>query len=167
MYALLLNSALQGLCFLSERRALKLLFSGNVDVLASWGESFRWVGGSRPYPAILKLRYYVRPVWKRKKFRRRAVFQRDRYRCAYCQEFLGSKCTLDHVIPRDSGGPSTWENCVTSCFPCNNKKGNRTPEQANMSLSFRPFAPGGSLFYDYQQLENHHCEWKYYLNTGY
>jgi len=30
---------------------------------------------------------------------------------------------------------------VTSCFKCNLKKSNRTPEEANMQMKHKPFAP--------------------------
>jgi 5-methylcytosine-specific restriction endonuclease McrA len=63
---------------------------------------------------------------------------RDRYRCAYCGD-RGD--TVDHVIPRAAGGPSTWENLVASCGRCNGRKGNRTPEQAQMKLRVRPREP--------------------------
>jgi len=34
--------------------------------------------------------------------------------------------TLDHVNPRDNGGEEyDSDNLVISCFPCNNKKGNK------------------------------------------
>lgn len=35
----------------------------------------------------------------------------------------GLRPTVDHVIPRSLGGETTIENLVTSCSPCNNKKG--------------------------------------------
>ena len=35
--------------------------------------------------------------------------------------------TVDHVIPKSRGGPSTWENLVCACMRCNNRKNNRTP----------------------------------------
>jgi 5-methylcytosine-specific restriction endonuclease McrA len=45
---------------------------------------------------------------------------------------------MDHVIPRSRGGASTWENLVASCFACNNKKGDRTPGEAGMTLAKQP-----------------------------
>jgi 5-methylcytosine-specific restriction endonuclease McrA len=57
--------------------------------------------------------------------------------------YCGSKksLTLDHVIPKSKGGMNTWENLVTSCFKCNLKKANRTPEEAKMKMSHKPFVP--------------------------
>jgi 5-methylcytosine-specific restriction endonuclease McrA len=41
---------------------------------------------------------------------------------------------MDHVVPKSRGGKNTWSNLVLSCAACNNKKGNRTPMEANMKL---------------------------------
>jgi 5-methylcytosine-specific restriction endonuclease McrA len=66
---------------------------------------------------------------------------RDRYTCQYCQQVLNTgDLTLDHVIPRSRGGETTWENLVACCNLCNNKKGNRTPDEAGMKL-LRPPRP--------------------------
>ncbi len=37
---------------------------------------------------------------------------------------------LDHVIPRDKGGLTNWENVVCSCIACNTRKGNRLTHEA-------------------------------------
>jgi 5-methylcytosine-specific restriction endonuclease McrA len=54
--------------------------------------------------------------------------------------------TLDHVVPRSRGGDSVWENVVTSCAPCNLKKGNRLPEEVQMRLNSPPRPPAPALF---------------------
>jgi 5-methylcytosine-specific restriction endonuclease McrA len=54
--------------------------------------------------------------------------------------------TLDHVVPRSRGGESVWENVVTSCAPCNMKKGNRLPEEVSMALHSKPRPPAPVLF---------------------
>ena len=73
---------------------------------------------------------------------RMILYARDRYLCAYCGEvFEPYKLTIDHVLPKSMGGKNTWVNCVTSCKPCNHRKGNRTPETANMHLLYVPYAP--------------------------
>ena len=49
--------------------------------------------------------------------------------------------TFDHVVPRDQGGRTTWENVATACSPCNLKKGGRTPKEAHMQLHVQPIRP--------------------------
>lgn len=72
----------------------------------------------------------------------RTLFQRDRNLCMYCGElFPASLLTRDHVLPVSRGGRSVWENCVTACRGCNQRKDDRTPEEAGMKLLAVPFTP--------------------------
>ena len=48
---------------------------------------------------------------------------------------------MDHVLPKDRGGETSWENVVTSCIRCNSKKSNRLPREAGMRLLNRPKRP--------------------------
>ncbi|HBE66613.1 MAG TPA: HNH endonuclease, partial [Planctomycetaceae bacterium] len=52
-----------------------------------------------------------------------------------------SQLSLDHVVPRSQGGKTTWNNIVSSCLPCNSKKGGRTPSEARMKLLNEPKMP--------------------------
>ena len=70
------------------------------------------------------------------------LFARDRHVCMYCGERLPARqLTKDHVHPVSRGGLNTWENVVTACKPCNNRKAARTPEEARMPLLAVPYAP--------------------------
>ncbi|MDE2148797.1 MAG: HNH endonuclease [Gammaproteobacteria bacterium] len=72
----------------------------------------------------------------------RTLFQRDRNLCLYCGRQLPIReLTRDHVIPVSRGGQSVWENCVTACRACNQRKDDRTPEQSGMKLLAVPYAP--------------------------
>ena len=53
---------------------------------------------------------------------------------------------MDHVVPKARGGKDTWENLVTACLPCNNKKGSKTLEEANMILKIKPYKPNYIMF---------------------
>lgn len=77
------------------------------------------------------------------KFSRRNVFLRDRNVCQYCgKHFKDSRMlNIDHVVPRAQGGESVWTNVVLSCVKCNDRKRDRTPEQAGMHLVRRPGLP--------------------------
>ena len=73
---------------------------------------------------------------------RRRLYARDRGLCLYCGHHLSeSAMTTDHVLPRSRGGEHCWHNVVTSCRHCNQVKGCRTPEQADMQLLAVPYAP--------------------------
>lgn len=70
------------------------------------------------------------------------LFRRDGFLCLYCGEaFPRGLLTRDHVVPRSKGGSDRWENVVTSCRACNQRKDNRTPDEARMPLLAVPYAP--------------------------
>jgi 5-methylcytosine-specific restriction endonuclease McrA len=70
------------------------------------------------------------------------LFARDRGVCAYCGgHFRQDDLTREHIVPTSRGGHDTWMNCITACRPCNGHKGNRLPEEANMSLMYLPYVP--------------------------
>lgn len=76
------------------------------------------------------------------------LFARDQQMCMYCgQEFPVRELSRDHVIPTSRGGKDRWTNCVTACRRCNNRKGDLTPEQANMPLLAVPFVPNRYEFF--------------------
>ncbi len=72
----------------------------------------------------------------------RTLFQRDRHLCLYCgRQYPASQLTRDHIVPASRGGPSAWENCVAACRSCNQRKDDRTPEEASMKLLAVPYIP--------------------------
>ena len=79
---------------------------------------------------------------------RERLFARDKHICGYCGGcFPEAELTIEHVRPESRGGANTWENVVTACRSCNQRKGNRTPEQAGMPLLYTPYVP--SLWEDF------------------
>jgi 5-methylcytosine-specific restriction endonuclease McrA len=99
-------------------------------------------------PEVLTLVHYDRPRETAVTFSRRNIFKRDHATCQYCGAKPGSsELTIDHVLPRAQGGTSRWDNCVLACVPCNARKANRTPEQAGMKLSRKPFRPAWKPLY--------------------
>jgi 5-methylcytosine-specific restriction endonuclease McrA len=90
-----------------------------------------------PVPSVVRLRTYVNIRRQRREttMKRARIYIRDKYRCQYCSDHKHAKdLTLDHILPRAQGGESTPQNLVTACVSCNQRKGNRTPEQARMPL---------------------------------
>ncbi|HVK98554.1 MAG TPA: HNH endonuclease [Dongiaceae bacterium] len=72
----------------------------------------------------------------------RLLFRRDCNLCMYCgDKFPVELLTRDHIQPRSRGGSESWTNLVTACRRCNQRKGNSTPEEANMPLIAVPFKP--------------------------
>ncbi len=72
----------------------------------------------------------------------KALFARDRHHCAYCgNRFLASQLEMEHIRPESRGGEWSWMNLVSACRRCNQRKGAKTPEEANMPLLFAPYVP--------------------------
>lgn len=70
------------------------------------------------------------------------ILERDGFRCQYTGERLPRELlNVDHVLDRDHGGKSTWDNMVACRSDINFQKGNRTPEQAGLRLIKRPVEP--------------------------
>lgn len=137
---LVLNSDYLPLNVSSFKRAYKLVFKGKAEIIAS-DESNPIIGSEKNYdrPTIIRLTTYVKFPYKKVPLTRQTVFKRDNHVCLYC----GSKkeLTLDHVMPKSRGGLNSWENLATCCSPCNRRKDDRTPEEAGMKLSHKPYSP--------------------------
>lgn len=52
---------------------------------------------------------------------RKAVFERDAYRCKKCGDY--HDLHADHIFPESRGGEATLDNLQTLCRPCNVRKG--------------------------------------------
>jgi 5-methylcytosine-specific restriction endonuclease McrA len=145
-HVLVLNASFEPLNVCSVRRAHVLVFKGKAEVVEQLESPLRSASDTYPWPHVIRLTTYVRvPRTIKRKISRRALFARDGWRCVYCGQ-SGGRLTLDHVVPRSRGGDSVWENVVTSCAPCNLRKGDRLLEEVHMQLATAPKAPAPVLF---------------------
>ena len=168
---LVLNRLWQPVHVCGVRRALGLLFLDRAHVVDPHeSSSYRthdlssWMVASRDHPesevilsvshrfrvpAVIVLKQYDRIPTKEIRFSRQSVFERDRFTCQYCgSRFETRDLNLDHVIPRDKGGKTTWENVVCSCIRCNTRKANKLPAQAGMFPLNEPRRPRWRPFFD-------------------
>jgi len=125
----------------SWQRAITMIFRGVCEVVEEYDEEIRSVTFAMRLPAVIRL---LRKVGRKRavKFSRINVLTRDNFTCQYCGQHLPvRKLNYDHVVPRSHGGKTCWENIVTSCVPCNDKKRDRTPGQAGMKLRCTPIRP--------------------------
>ncbi|MEX0594136.1 MAG: HNH endonuclease [Balneolaceae bacterium] len=139
-HVLVLNQDYQPLSICSVQRSMKLLFLEKADLLHDAPErKIRTPSTEYVYPSVIRMRRFIRLPYHRIVLTRRNVMRRDRQTCQYCG--TRSDLTLDHVMPKSRGGKDTWENLVTACNRCNVRKGNRTPEEAEMPLEQEPYRP--------------------------
>ncbi|EDM32367.1 HNH endonuclease family protein [Roseovarius sp. TM1035] len=121
------------------QEAVKAAWSDRVDIVAEYDHWVRSPSTVIRIPSVIVLKDYVKPQ-KRVAFTRFNLFLRDDFMCQYC----GSKgdLTFDHVVPRASGGVTSWENVVAACSPCNLRKGSKSLRQSGLSLRKPPRMPG-------------------------
>ncbi|MEM9968584.1 MAG: HNH endonuclease [Pseudomonadota bacterium] len=119
--------------------AVKAKWLERVDIVAEYDECVRSPSTVIKIPSVVVLKDYVKPQ-KRVAFTRFNLFLRDEFRCQYC----GSKedLTFDHLVPRSSGGVTSWENVVAACSSCNLKKGSKPLHRTGLSLRKPPRRPG-------------------------
>jgi len=140
---ILLNSDYSFINVISWKRAVRLMVKGKAEVVAASNKVIRNAEKTIEFiiPKVLRLVKLIRSIYKtRVPFSKKNVVVRDGFTCAYCGK-SDQRLTIDHIIPKSRGGKSTFENCVASCKPCNNRKNNRTPSEANMFLKKKPFQP--------------------------
>ncbi len=93
-------------------------------------------------PEVIRLTQYDRIPKNEVVFTKRNIMEHYGYRCCYCGKRLPPKdLNFDHVMPKSRGGKTNWENIVTSCYPCNSRKDDRTPDEAGMKLLVTPSKP--------------------------
>lgn len=160
---LVLNASYEPLQLISIRRAVVLLIQDKAELVEAAEQRLRARGISFEVPLVIRLMRYIKiPRSLRLPCSRRGVIARDRETCQYCGAQPGrGHLTVDHILPRSRGGPTTWDNVVAACRECNHRKGGRTPEEAGMELLTVPRQPQYVAFALLGELERHDV-WKKY-----
>lgn len=97
--------------------------------------------GVFPVPTVVRLVRYIHARWRHTAgpaWSKAGVLRRDDRRCGYC---TSKATTVDHILPRSRGGRNSWKNTVAACYPCNQRKADRTPAEAGMVLQIQTYAP--------------------------
>lgn len=136
------NACSTPLRWVSWQRAVCAIVSDQAEIIvADDDRQVRSPHLTIPFPREIQLRQYVYvpyvgyggdPV---DRATRRSILHRDKNACAYCG---GAAATIDHIFPKSRGGKDTWENLVAACTACNQRKRDRTPEEASMRLLWEP-----------------------------
>ena len=148
MGVLALNASFEPLTILPIKRALRLVIDEKAEILeVDEGRVFHSERRALDCPSVIRLKRFVHVP---RKFRRQVtntfLFARDSYKCQYCgrhrtelrgREFL----TRDHVVPISRGGLNIWQNVVTACSPCNNRKGSHLSAELGMIPLHAPHEP--------------------------
>lgn len=140
---LVLNASYEPINVCAARRALVLVLKGVATAEEVAPFAIHSARHNLKLPSVIRLLEYRRIPQQTRALSRKNILMRDRYTCQYCLKSPPAvDLTLDHVIPRSRHGESAWENLVACCHSCNNRKGNRTPEEAGLKLQRppRPFS---------------------------
>jgi hypothetical protein len=172
------------LYLVNARSAIRMIFNDQAYVIKNYpgvyfrtgigshyGELYqdkqRNIPGFEPVPSIISYKGSSEELYDVEQnapaFSKYLLLVRDGYRCQYCGNDDINMLTFDHVVPRCQGGVTSWENALTACFTCNQKKGGRTPEQANMRLLREPFTPTRQQLFDAVMTPNNpyvHHSWR-------
>ena len=179
---LVLNRVYLPIRVTTARRALCLLYQGKARVIAAdystydfdeWHRQSPSEGGIRllrgrlGVPRVIVLRSFSGIPRHEVRFSRRNVFVRDGHRCQYCGIIQSAReLNVDHVVPLAHGGPSTWENVVCCCVPCNRRKGSRTPESAGMHLMRPPRRPRWHPLHDAARRGGYPPDWRHFVDAA-
>jgi 5-methylcytosine-specific restriction endonuclease McrA len=162
MDTLVLNRNYYAVHVANWEKAISLLYQGHAEAVDGDLQTYNfedWVEFSKmiednprgfvnsttmriAIPEVIRLTRYDKLPKIAVKFTRRNIYEHYKFRCCYCGvQHKPEDLNLDHVVPKSKGGPTTWDNIVLSCLPCNSRKGDKTPEAAGMVLRVKPSKP--------------------------
>ena len=159
---LVLNQNYEPLNVCRARRAVVLLWRGKAEVLENNSDTMHSPSITIPIPSVIRLVYFIKRPRVQRKMSRREIFIRDSYTCQYCGQRT-KDLTIDHVIPRHLGGQHVWENVVSACKSCNQRKAGRLPRLAGMKLRRQPFQPPALGYRVLHDGAEKHPEWQKYV----
>jgi hypothetical protein len=171
---LVLNRLWQAVNVIGAKRAFALLARGHAHVVHHHEDDFRtfalldWIDFSTSNPPLAELETVHTPTRTIRLPRVILLTFCDKNTCQYCARPMArEQLNLDHVIPRDYGGKTTWENIVCSCVKCNTRKANRLPHEAGMRLIRKPVRPKWRPVISLVLGNQNHEVWKDFLDVAY
>ena len=156
-----LDAAYRPIGIINGTEALVMCLIGKARTIETYDKVIRSTSKAFKIPSVIVLCRVIKFKFNSIHCSRKTVFERDNHTCQYCQKSFGSKeLTLDHVLPKSRGGEKIWSNLVAACKKCNQKKGNRTPAEANMKLLKEPRQPKNKFIDSKSNIQK---IWKDYL----
>ena len=160
---LVLDSSYIPRSIVSSTRAFVIVYKGNAEVVENHPECFKLVNEELKInkPSIIRIPKYIRTGIHKIPLNKQNILKRDNYSCVYCGDDYRRDLTIDHVIPQSKGGKNTWDNLVTACFRCNNKKGSLDLEEFGVDIE-KPIRPHYLMLM--KSLNYIYDSWKTYLS---
>ena len=182
---LVLNKNWQAINTSTAGHAISLIFSGQAKGILvedskiqalEWEE---WINISVPdddavistvdkkikIPSIIVLCFYDKIPKQSVKLTQNNLWERDNFTCQYTGTKVNKTTgNIDHIIPRSLGGKTTWENCVIACREINDKKSDKTPEQAGLALIRKPIRPRTMPVSFFIKNKEGNADWNWFLH---
>lgn len=70
---------------------------------------------------------------------------------------------MEHVVPRSKGGVNEWSNVVLADKKINNLRGNRTLQEAGLTLKIKPHEPVAKPFQETLRANLKFTEWEFFV----
>lgn len=187
---LVLNADWRPMRIVKACEAIADLFVGKVEAVEDWtrydftswtelsevkleveSEDHTFIGSVSTRIAVPRIVRTIRAVKAKTsgsvRLSRRNLYLRDNNTCQYTgQKLPSSELNIDHVLPSSRGGKSTWSNLVCCSISVNQKKGNKTPEEAGLKLIKKPKKPS---HYELmiKTIKNPPEEWRDFVSEAY
>lgn len=148
------------------KRAMTWVFQERVDVIHFYDDVVSSAKEDWFVPSVIRMRAGQTHKARIVRFSRTGVWNRDNGECQYCGKDVPLRdLTLDHIVPRSQGGPTTWANVTTCCFSCNQKKGSKSLEECGFSIRNYPTKPttADMILRDISKVRDLPDVWKPYL----
>jgi len=158
---LVLNANYAPMMVCTAKRAICMEYLDKVDILANYNDKIHSPTITYDLPSVIKIKDYVRYDNLSVDLNRKNVIARDEHICQYCG-ISKIPLTIDHVTPKGRGGIDSWGNLVAACKPCNQKKGDRMPDEVGMALKRNPKRPN-RLYYFQRFVKEQQKDWHPYL----
>ena len=142
MNVLVLNQASMPVDICSSKKAMTKLVKEKAVLVETYVDDYLddWRKAMEA-PAVIRLMHFMFPPKKTRyeRFTRKNIWLRDKGCCQYCGKFIPMpQMHWDHVKPRELGGRTNWSNIVCACLKCNQRKANKTCDDAKMWPKHNP-----------------------------
>jgi len=142
MKALKLDASYRPVGVIDAVEALVLCIVGKAKAIETYTREICSPTRRFKVPAVIVLKTMVKYHFEGIACSRQNIIWRDQNICQYCaKSFPSEKLTVDHLMPKSRGGPKSWKNLVTACKRCNQRKGNKTPQECGMIPIRKPYKP--------------------------
>jgi|694.fasta_scaffold23064_18 5-methylcytosine-specific restriction endonuclease McrA len=170
MKVLALSSSYEPLGVISWERAVTLVFLNKANTIEEYDGYINSPSTKIKIPAVIAFKNSKKTWYKQSvRFSRKNVWIRDEGICQYCNKKISlNTFTIDHIVPKKSGGKTIWENVVACCYGCNQKKGEKSLKEINFKLIKTPKKPNKLPYIqeignEYYGVSNIPESWKFYL----